>query len=92
MSNGIISIDADEGDGSWLRNVGLWPIIEAAGRARKIHRTVDSSSQARSQNCEKRILASPCLSLRFSAWNNSGPNGRIFFKFVTRKVFENPST
>ena len=33
--------------------------------------------QARSQTCEKRLLASPCL----SAWNISAPTGRIFMKF-----------
>ena len=30
-----------------------------------------------SHNCEKRLLASSCL----SAWNNSAPTGRIFMKF-----------
>jgi len=31
-----------------------------------------------SQNCKKRLLASSCLSVRLSAWNNSAPTGRIF--------------
>jgi hypothetical protein len=34
-----------------------------------------------SQNCEKRLLASSCLPVRLSAWNNSVPTGRIFMKF-----------
>ena len=42
--------------------------------------------QARSQNCEKRLLPWSCLSVRPftrpSAWNNSGPKGLIFMKFV----------
>jgi len=31
----------------------------------------DSHILARSQNCEKRLLASSCLSVRLDAWNNS---------------------
>jgi len=30
------------------------------------------------KNCEKRQLASWCLSISPSAWSNSTPNGRIF--------------
>jgi len=41
-------------------------------------------SLALSQNCEKRLLASSCLSVcmsvRWSAWKNSGPTGQIFLK------------
>jgi len=37
--------------------------------------------QARSQNCEKRLLASSCLSVCPFAWNNSAPNGRLFMTF-----------
>jgi hypothetical protein len=40
---------------------------------------------ARSQNCEKRLWASSCL----SAWNNSAPTGRIFMKFDTLSIFRN---
>jgi len=39
---------------------------------------------ARSQDCEKRLLASTCL----SAWNNSAPNGRIFTKFYVWAFFQ----
>jgi hypothetical protein len=44
-----------------------------------------------SQNCGKRLLASSCLSVRPSAWNNSAPTGRIFMKFNIRGFFENLS-
>jgi hypothetical protein len=41
--------------------------------------------KAHSQNCEKLLLASSCLSvclsLCSSSWNNSAPNGQIFMKF-----------
>jgi len=51
---------------------------------------------ARSQNCEKRLLASSCLfscpSVRLSAWYNSPPTGRVFMHFdiwvFFRKVVE----
>ena len=33
-----------------------------------------------SQNCEKRLLALSCPSVRQSAWNNSAPTGRILMK------------
>jgi hypothetical protein len=36
---------------------------------------------SRSQNCEKRLLASSWLSIRLSKWNNSAVTGRIFMKF-----------
>jgi len=36
---------------------------------------------------EKRLLASPCLSVRPSAWNYSAPTGRIFMK--VDKYFSN---
>jgi hypothetical protein len=47
------------------------------------------SHQARSQNCEKRVLAlsclsvclSACLPVRPSAMNNSAPTARILMKF-----------
>ena len=43
--------------------------------------------QVRSKNCEKRLLASSCLSVYLalcpSAWNNMAPTGRIFMKFDT---------
>jgi hypothetical protein len=42
-------------------------------------------SQARSQNCEKQLLASSCLSVRpsfcASAWKNAAPTEGIFMKF-----------
>jgi len=30
------------------------------------------------QNCEKRLLAASCLSIRPSVWNNSAPTGADF--------------
>jgi len=44
--------------------------------------------QPRSQRCEKVLLASSCLFVRPSAWNNSSPSGRIFLKFDTWVFFE----
>jgi len=35
------------------------------------------------KNCEKRLLASSCLSVRPSTRNNSAPTARIFIKFGT---------
>ena len=46
---------------------------------------------SRSQNCEKHLLASSCLSLFWSAWNNSAPMGWIFIKFNIWEFFENLS-
>ena len=45
--------------------------------------------KASSQNYEKRVLASPCLSVRPPSQNNSAPTGRIFKKFDIRIFFEN---
>jgi hypothetical protein len=44
-----------------------------------------------SQNCEKRLLASSCLSVCLSAWKNSALTGRIFMKFDIWVFFENLS-
>jgi len=41
-----------------------------------------------SQNCEKRLLATSCLSVCPSACNNSDPTRRIFMKFDIWKFFE----
>ena len=41
-----------------------------------------------SQDCDKRLLASSCLSVRVSAWYNSAPAGQIFMKFGIRIFFE----
>jgi hypothetical protein len=46
--------------------------------------------QKRPQNCEKRLLASACLSACQSASNNSAPTGRVFIK-TDRVFFENLS-
>ena len=50
---------------------------------------------ARSKNCEKRLLASSCLSIhlyvRPSAWSNSIPTGQIFTKFDIRELLESLS-
>jgi hypothetical protein len=43
--------------------------------------------KARSQNCEKRLLASSCPPVRPFAWN-SAPTGRIFMKFDIGVFFE----
>jgi len=46
---------------------------------------------AHSQNREKRLLPSSCLSIRLSAWNKSLRTGRIFMKFdisIFRKSVE----
>ena len=43
--------------------------------------------EGRSQNCEKWLLASSCLSV----WNNSAPTGRIFMKFYIWVFLENLS-
>ena len=45
----------------------------------------------RSQNCEKRMLASSCLSFCPCAWNPSAPTGRIFMKFDIWVFFESLS-
>jgi len=45
--------------------------------------------QAFSQICGKRLLASSCLSVSPSEWNNPFPNGRIFMKFGIGILFEN---
>jgi hypothetical protein len=45
---------------------------------------------ARSQNCEKELLASICLSVRKDG-TTSAPTGRIFMKFDILIFFENPS-
>ena len=44
---------------------------------------------ARSQNYEKRLLASSCLSVRVSARNISASTGRIFMKFDTFFLLNN---
>jgi hypothetical protein len=46
--------------------------------------TTTDSFLARSQNCEKRLLATSYLSVRLSAWNNSAPTRRICTKFDIR--------
>jgi hypothetical protein len=42
---------------------------------------------ARSQNCEKRLLALSCLSIRLFAWNIPDPTGRIFLFGYFSKIF-----
>jgi hypothetical protein len=49
----------------------------------------DTILQARPENCEKRLLASSCLSVCLSAWNNSVPIRRIFIKFYAWEFFDN---
>jgi hypothetical protein len=50
---------------------------------------------ARSQNCEKQLLPSSCLSVCLSvclsAWNNSAPTGRILIKFDVWMFFDKVS-
>jgi hypothetical protein len=43
------------------------------------------------QNCEKWLLASSCLSLSLSTWNNSAFTGRILIKVYIWAFFENLS-
>ena len=43
------------------------------------------------QNCEKRLLASSCLSVCVPTWNNSRSSRRIFLKFCTSGLFQNLS-
>ena len=47
------------------------------------------------KNCEKRLLASPCLpvslSVCVSVWNHSSPTGLFLMKFDIWGFFENPS-
>jgi hypothetical protein len=40
-----------------------------------------------SKNCEKRLLASLCLSVRPAAWNYSASTGRILLKFGIEYFF-----
>jgi len=42
-----------------------------------------------SQDCEKRLLASSCLSVCLPAWNSSASTGWIFMKFDSLEFFEN---
>jgi hypothetical protein len=48
--------------------------------------------KVRCQNCERRLSASSCQSVRPPAWNNSAPTRRISMKFDTSCFFEIPST
>ena len=50
-----------------------------------------SFSRRLSQNCERRLLASSCLSVHRSAWNISVPIGGICMKFDIWGFFENLS-
>jgi hypothetical protein len=54
---------------------------------RKVRKRNAATFQARSQICEKRLLASSCL----TAWNNLTPNGRIFiiFEYFSKICREN---
>ena len=42
----------------------------------------------RLQNCEKRLLAPSCLTVRPSAWNNLASTGPIYVKFETGIFFK----
>ena len=50
-----------------------------------------SGFYVRSQNCENRLLASSCPSVRPSACNTSVPTGRILIQFDIWDFFENLS-
>ena len=43
--------------------------------------------QARLQNCEKRLLASSCLSVCLSTWNNLSPTGQILTEVLYLRIF-----
>jgi hypothetical protein len=47
----------------------------------RIHSKNTLGLRARSQSCEKRLLALSCLYVRLSAWNKSVPTGWNFIKF-----------
>jgi hypothetical protein len=53
----------------------------AVGPCSAIHIPYPPLFLARSQNCEKLLSASSCLSVCLSAWNNSSPTGQISTKF-----------
>ena len=60
------------------------------------HKTKSNNFQTRSQNCEKELLVSSCLSVCPSvfpsAQNNPTPTGRILMKFGIWAFFENLSS
>ena len=60
---------------------GTFRIFGSRNRQYKMERRNFSGFQARSQYCGKRLLASSCLSVCSSAWNNWAPTRRIFMKF-----------
>jgi hypothetical protein len=49
--------------------------------------TLNSIFRRFSQNCEKRLLASSCMSVCPSAWSNSVRTGQIFMKFEISGFF-----
>jgi len=65
----------------------MYPRHRTYKKCRKFRHTFHSNMQqtmthilARSQNCEKRLSALSCPSVRLSAWHNSAPTGRIIMK------------
>ena len=65
-------------DNSGTRSLLFWPRIRSKNTL---------GFQAPSQNCEKLLLASSCMYVRLSAWNNSVPTGRNLIKCDIRLFF-----
>jgi len=47
-----------------------------------------SVGDVKSLFAEEEVVLFFVMSVRLSTWNNSAPNGRIFMKFGTGKIFE----
>jgi len=84
---------------SLLRSNPAWLPKEQACFPSSGHKVQSTCFEARSQNCEKRLLASSCLSaclllcpsVCLYAWNDSGPTRRIPATFDIWVFFENMS-
>jgi hypothetical protein len=72
-----------------VRNVTLFPVILRTDKYKL--QLKEFPFGARFQNCEERLFASSCLSVRLPVQNSSAPTGRIFVKFEVLIFFENPS-
>ena len=72
-------------------NTLLWQLFLHTALYKYIVVSLFTYFWARSQHCEKPLLASSCLSVCPSAWNNSAPTGRVFMKFDIVVFFENLS-
>ena len=66
--------------GDLTRSISLYRLMMFR-QVESTTRFLGQQSYARSQNCEKRLLASSRLSVCLPVRNNSVPTGRIFTKF-----------